>query len=83
MQTFCDLQTRLHLFQLISQVIKPGRCNFLLLYYVIYAYFELYHFLQKYVRLSVSEMHDFCLHLSTTLGEHLVHKFIPPKLDNN
>ena len=28
-------------------------------------------------------MHDFslCEILSTTLGEHLIHKFIPPKLD--
>ena len=58
-QTFCDLHTCLHLFQLISHIIKPARCNFLLSYRVIYAYFELYPFLYKYVRLSASEMHDF------------------------
>ena len=59
--TFCDLHTRLHLFQLIFHVIKPARCNFLLSYCVIYVYFELYLFLHKYVRLSPSEMHDFSL----------------------
>ena len=70
-QTFCDLHTRLHLFQLIVHVNKPTRCNFLLAYCVIYAYFELYPVLHKYVRLSPSEMHDFSL--------HDLHKFyLPP-----
>ena len=36
--------------------------NFLLSYCVIYAYFELYPFLHKYVRIGPSEMHDFSLH---------------------
>ena len=45
-QTFCDLHTHLHLFQLISHIIKQARCNFLISYSVIYAYFELYPFFQ-------------------------------------
>ena len=61
-QTFCYLYKRLHLFQLIYLVIKPPICNFLISYCVIYAYFELYPFLHKYVRLSPGEMHDFSLH---------------------
>ena len=60
-QTFCDLHMCLHLFQLISHIIKTARCNFLLSYRVIYAYFELYPFLHQYVILSASEMHDFSL----------------------
>ena len=60
-QTFYDLHTHLHLFHLISHEIKPARCDFLLSYHVIYAYFEMYPFLHKYVILSPSEMHDFSL----------------------
>ena len=60
-QTFCDLHTHLHLFQITSHVNKPARCNFLLSYRVIHAYFEMYPFLHTYVRLRSSEMHDFSL----------------------
>ena len=60
-QTFCDLHTHLHLFQIISHLINPARCNFLLSYHVIDAYFELYPFLHIYMRFSPSEMHDFSL----------------------
>ena len=86
-QTFCDLHTRLHPFYLISHVIKTAICNFLLSYCVLYAYFELYPFLHKYAILGPSEMHGFSLHDLHTiylppLGEYLVHKFIPPKLDD-
>ena len=60
-QMFFYLHTRLHFFQLISHVIKPPRCNFLLSYIDIYAYFEPYPFLDTYLRFSPSEMHDFSL----------------------
>ena len=39
-QTWCHLHTRLHLLHLIFHA-KPARCNFLLSFGVIYAYFEL------------------------------------------
>ena len=38
-------------FELISHVINPGRCNFLLSYCVIYSYFELYPFVHTYIKL--------------------------------
>ena len=62
---------------------KPARCNFLLSYSVIFFIFLAGPFLAyKYVILGPSEMHDFFVtqtHLSSTLGEHPVHKFIRRK----
>ena len=68
-QTFCDSHTHLHLFKLISSIIMPARCNFLLLYHVIYAYFEVYSFLNTPVRLRSSDMHYFSLSDLHTLGK--------------
>ena len=81
-QTFCDFHRQLHLFQLISNVIKPARCNFLPSYHVIYAQFRLYTVLHTHVAISLSEMHDFSLRdLHTFCVCIMLKKIISPKLD--